>query len=582
MAMMIPSFIDPDTAPGEVDVYNMLANGPDDWVVFHQVDLTSTIRGSVKSRREIDFLIVIPKAGIMCIEVKSHEGIHFDGKNWHPSTIKQDPFKQSLNALKALERHLQSQGATLDSIPLGRCCIFPRSSFSLDSENAIVGRWELFDMRAFRGFRDSSVFCAALEDSLRKSIDREYGRQLATPLSSSQISRLKSYLAPIQKYRPSEREQIRAREEMAFSLLREQQKPIVKFAESATSTGELHNPRLIIDGAAGTGKSWIAMEIARRMADSGKRTGLVCFNKLVGEWIAVNISKDVGRPNLIAGPAIRMLIDMTGVPVPASPDESFWESDIYDAIEEKLTDPEFNDDVAFDYLIIDEAQDVLSKPRLFQSLMQLVPGGVEGGSYSLVGDFKYQLFGNRADLEGVLAEVRSKAKGIPTYPLYENCRNYSIVGGSAVKLSGIRDKVYEGFMRSGGSMTNFNLNFYPDRLSQLNLLAETIKKSKALGYDNSDIVILSLVNDDLCIARDLQKLSYKISSAKQPLPNTLRYCTVNSFKGLEAKVVIVTDIEAEENEFKRNQLYTSLTRATESVHVLFSESSRNLVAKWIF
>ena len=577
---MIPSFIDPDTAPGEVDVYNMLAHGPDDWIVFHQVDLTSTMRGTVKSRREIDFLIVIPKAGIMCIEVKSHEGIHFDGKFWHPSTIKQDPFKQSLNARYALKRHLESQGQELACIPLGRCCVFPRSSFSLDS-NAGVDRWELFDMRAFRGFKDSPAFCSALEDSLRKSVEKEYGGQLKDPLSLSQTSRLKSYLAPIQKNRPGLREQIKVREEVAFGLLREQQKPIVKFAESGTSAGKLHNPRLIIDGAAGTGKSWIAMEIARRMADSGKRTGLVCFNKLVGEWVAANVSKDIGRPNLIAGPAIRMLMDMTGVSVPVATDEKFWESGIYDAIEEKLTDPEFNDELAFDYLIIDEAQDVLSKPRLFQALMQLVPGGVTDGSYCLVGDFKYQLFGDRAELEGLLAEVRAVAKGIPTYPLYENCRNYSIVGGSAVKLSGIKDKVYEGFMRSGGSMSNFGLNFYADRPSQLNLLAEAIRKSKALGYDDSDIVVLSLVNDELCVARDLQKLSFKVSPAKKPLPNTVRYCTINAFKGLESKVVIVTDIEAEENEFKRNQLYTSLTRATESVHVLFSDSSWNLVGKWI-
>ena len=368
--MMIPSFIDPDTAPGEVDVYNMLAHGPDDWIVFHQVDLTSTLRGTVKSRREIDFLIVIPKAGIMCIEVKSHEGIHFDGKFWHPSTIKQDPFKQSLNARYALKRHLDSQGQELACIPLGRCCVFPRSSFSLDA-NAAVDRWELFDMRAFRGFKDSAAFCAALEDSLRKSIDKEYGGQLKEPLSLSQISRLKGYLAPIQKNRPGLREQIRVREQDAFNLLREQQKPIVKFAESGSSGGKLHNPRLIIDGAAGTGKSWIAMEIARRMADSGKRTALVCFNKLVGEWVATNVSKDINRQNLIAGPAIKLLMDLTGVSVPASPGDRFWDSDIYDAIEEKLTDPEFNDELSFDYLIIDEAQDVLSKPRLFEALMQL-------------------------------------------------------------------------------------------------------------------------------------------------------------------------------------------------------------------
>ena len=578
---MIPSFIDPGTAPGEVDVYNMLARGPDDWVVFHQVDLTSTVSGTSRQRREIDFVIIMPKVGILCIEVKSHDEIHFDGKFWYPASIKRSPFRQNLDATKSLERLLQAESFDIGSIPLGRCCVFPRASFSLD-RNVGVDPWELFDRRAFRGFKDSEAFSSALEDSLRKSIDKEYGSQLAASLTLSQISRIKGFLAPIQKNRPGLREQIRVREEVAFNLLREQQKPIVKFAESGASTGKLHNPRMIIDGAAGTGKSWIAMEIARRMADSGKRTALVCFNKLVGEWVASNVSKDIARQNLIAGPAIKLLMDMTGVSVPLDPSEKFWEYDIYDAIEEKLTDPEFSDDLAFDYLIIDEAQDVLSKPRLFQALMQLVPGGVEAGSYCLVGDFKYQLFGNRADLEDMLADVRAKAKGVPTYPLYENCRNYSIVGGAAVKLSGIKDKVYEGFMRSGGSMTNFNLNFYADRASQLNLLAETIKKSKALGYDDSDIVILSLVNDDLCIARDLQKLSFKVSPAKQPLPKTLRYCTINSFKGLEAKVVIVTDIEAEENEFKRNQLYTSLTRATESVHVLFSESSRNLVAKWIF
>jgi len=579
--MMIPSFIDPDTAPGEVDVYNMLAKGPDDWIIFHQVDLTATLEDIRNSRREIDFLIVIPKVGILCVEVKSHEGIHFDGKSWYPASIKKDPFKQSLNARFALSRHLKSQGVDLGGIPLGRCCIFPRSSFSLD-RNAGVDHWELFDMRQFRGFKDSASFCRALEDSLLKSINKEYGEQMRGPLTHSQISRLTGYLAPIQKNRPSLREQIKVREQEAFNLLREQQKPIVKFAESASTGGGLHNPRLIIDGAAGTGKSWIAMEIARRMADSGKRTALVCFNQLIGDWIGVNVSKDIHRQNLIAGSAIKILKDLTQIVVPPSPQAKFWESHIYDAIEEKITNPEFNDDLAFDYLIIDEAQDILSKPRLFSALMQLVPGGIAEGNYCLIGDFKYQLFGNRAELESLLSDVRTIARGIPTYPLYENCRNYSVVGESAVKLSGIKEKVYESYMRSGGSISNFNVNFYIDRATQLKLLIELLSKFKCAGYEDSDIVILSLVNDDDCIAIELAKMSYKVSSAKQPLNKTIRYCTVNSFKGLEAKVVIVTDVQIDENEFKRNQLYTALTRSTESVHVLFSETSRGLVGKWIF
>jgi hypothetical protein len=582
MAMMIPSFIDPDTAPGEIDVYNMLSNGPDEWIVFHQVDLSSTIKrdGSRQCRREIDFVIVIPTLGILCIEVKSHENIHFDGKFWYPDTIKQDPFKQSLNALKALERHLKSLGQELGSIQLGRCCIFPRSSFSL-IENASVNRWEFMDRQLFKSFRDSKTFCSALEESLKKTVEREYSQKASEFLTLSQITRLKSYLCPIQRKKPTLRDQIKIREERAFELLREQQKPILKFAEFSNDNGQLINPRLIIDGAAGTGKSWLAMEIARRMADSGKRTALVCFNQLVGDWMAKNVSKDIVRPNLIVGRALKLLIEITEVSIPDSPTEIFWDKEIYDLIEEKITDPEFNSEFAFDYLVIDEAQDILSKPRLFSALMHLLPGGIITGSYCFVGDFKYQLFGNRIELDNQLTDIKSKVRGISTFPLTENCRNYSVVGGSAVKLSGIKQKIYDGYMRSGGSIENFKLKFYSNDSSQINILADVIREYKSLGYDNSDIVILSLVNDKDSAAINLKKLSFKISSAKLALPDTIRYCTVNSFKGLEAKVVIVTDVEASENEFKRNQLYTALTRSTECVHVLFSETSRKLVGNWI-
>ena len=582
MAMMIPSFIDPDTAPGEIDVYNMLANGPDEWIIFHQVDLSSTIRrdGSRQCRREIDFLIVVPTLGILCIEVKSHENIHFDGKLWYPDTIKQDPFKQSLNALKALERHLKSLGQELGSIPLGRCCIFPRSSFSL-LENASLNRWEFMDKQLFKSFRDSKAFCLALEESLKKSVAHEYGLQESVFLTLSQINKLKSYLCPIQKKKPTLRDQIKVREENAFELLREQQKPVLRFAEFSTDDGKLLNPRVIIDGAAGTGKSWLAMEMARRMADSGKRTALVCYNQLVGDWMAANVSKDLIRPNLIVGRALKLLIDITEVSIPEAPSEIFWEKEIYDLIEDKITDPEFNSEFAFDYLIIDEAQDILSKPRLISALMHLLSGGIITGSYCLVGDFKYQVFGNKAELENQLSEIKKKAEGISSFPLTENCRNYSVVGGSAVKLSGIKHKVYDGYMRSGGSIDNFSLKFYSTDLEQINVLADIIRGYKAIGYNDSDIVILSLVKDEDCVAKNLVKLSFKTSSAKIALPNTIRYCTVNSFKGLEAKVVIVTDVEASENEFKRNQLYTALTRSTECVHVLFAEASRKLVGNWL-
>jgi hypothetical protein len=37
---------------------------------------------------EIDFVVIVPDTGILCIEVKSHECIAFDGEQWHPPEIK--------------------------------------------------------------------------------------------------------------------------------------------------------------------------------------------------------------------------------------------------------------------------------------------------------------------------------------------------------------------------------------------------------------------------------------------------------------------------------------------------------------
>src|SRR5215467_9034309 len=103
MAKLIPSFMDDRTPPGERDVFNMLAAGPDDWVVLHSLDLAPWNRSL---RTEIDFVVVIPDAGILCVEVKSHENISFHEDRWWPHDIKRSPFKQAADASHTLHRRL--------------------------------------------------------------------------------------------------------------------------------------------------------------------------------------------------------------------------------------------------------------------------------------------------------------------------------------------------------------------------------------------------------------------------------------------------------------------------------------------
>ena len=55
MARLIPSSMDDYTPPGERDVFNLVAAGPDDWVALHSIDLAPWNRGL---RTEIDFVII--------------------------------------------------------------------------------------------------------------------------------------------------------------------------------------------------------------------------------------------------------------------------------------------------------------------------------------------------------------------------------------------------------------------------------------------------------------------------------------------------------------------------------------------
>lgn len=88
MARLIPSFMDDKTPSGERDVFTMLLSGPDDWVAIHSLDLAPWNR---RLRTEIDFLVIIPDTGLLCIEVKSHDAISFENDRWYPPDLKRPP-----------------------------------------------------------------------------------------------------------------------------------------------------------------------------------------------------------------------------------------------------------------------------------------------------------------------------------------------------------------------------------------------------------------------------------------------------------------------------------------------------------
>lgn len=569
MARMIPSFMDDHTPPGERDVFNLLAAGPDDWVALHALDLAPWNKGL---RTEVDFIVIAPDAGILCIEVKSHENVGFDGQRWFPDSIKRSPFKQAADGRFALHRSLAEIAPHLKGIPVVHACIFPRSPFELPL-NLSIQPWEVMDLRVIRTFSDGDAFCRALKSMIEQSIAAD-GRlwSLKHGMSQDQIDSIVKSCVPVQKRHPDAREEIQRREEEIERVLCEQQKPVLLLTSC--------NERLVVTGGAGTGKTLIAMEVARRAAENGRRVALLCFNQLVGDWMEREILKGGPRlPNLFVGRAIKVMAAMTGTEIPADPSAEFWDFELPQRLEDRLTDPDFRLGAAFDFMVIDEAQDLLARPRLWNCLMEFLDGGMEKGAFTLFGDFENQVLTERATMKDNLKDLEESARPAQWH-LIENCRNYRIVGDTAVQLAGLSEQVYSAYLRSGGGAHNYDICYFDTDVAQLEQLSRWIGEFKAQGYRPSEITLLSFRADRSSAAARLQAVGHKILPVRQA-GSAMSYTSIHSFKGMENKVIILTDVALGNQDFHRDLFYTGMTRATECVRILCEKTSQQTLLQWL-
>ena len=144
MARIVPAYMDERSPPGEKYVFEMLLGGPVEWTAIHSLDLAPWNRNL---RTELDFLLMVPGTGILCIEVKSHKNIFFDGTMWLPDSLDRNPFKQALDARGAFVRRIIKIMPVLQSVPITQMCIFPFSSF--DPSNTIsICPWEVIDQNS--------------------------------------------------------------------------------------------------------------------------------------------------------------------------------------------------------------------------------------------------------------------------------------------------------------------------------------------------------------------------------------------------------------------------------------------------
>lgn len=505
MAIMIPEKpIDIPVGSREDEMFIALTGLPDEYYVFHSFVLISNTEGILRES-ETDFVIFHPRKGIICLEAKAGHVYCSQGTWFYGSGLKMrhgGPYKQAdLNKWK-LQKYFEEKGMldVWDKCKTIHAVWFPA-----------VNKSELNRIQ-FPSDGDKSI--TLTEESLEnieRDIDRIFAIELPskveTTITKAEARRvLDNVLCPSFDLVPSMISELGIKRN-AFNRLLKEQVNILNFLEE--------QPYAVINGAAGTGKTMIALEKARRHSETGERVLFLCFNRFLRDYCKANYAHNNIVYNTIDGFACSYCSTETAD---------------YTLLQDKLEVAYCEGSFPFKHVIIDEGQDFgqdrIEETEIINLLETIVLSEEIGGSFYLFYDKNQLVQGDR--IPKYIADSDCKLT------LYRNCRNTENIAITSMRPLGVtsRPKMFSGCIK-GESPRVF--------------IAETAEKQKSFldtalkqFFDRrvKDIVILTCKTENASvIAQYCTNGKYFLNG--QPY----RFTTCRKFKGLEADAIILIDID---------------------------------------
>jgi NAD(P)-dependent dehydrogenase (short-subunit alcohol dehydrogenase family) len=568
MTRMYPSKLPANANRGEADLFALIrdAAGSESYACLHSLGLTGHER---KEYAEADFVVVGP-AGLFVLEVKGgtverSNGIWTIGSPGKTYQSEEGPFAQAQSAIHPLRKFLKAElGLGRSRYLLGWGVAFPHTCFRIRSPE-----WDssvVYDDRDLgRSFMKYIERLEAHFQSVRLGLD--WGR--APQLSKQTVSAVVSALRGDFELTPTIR-----------SLLGDSRRELASLSASQFQVLDLalneRNPRLLCDGAAGTGKTLIGMEAARRLAAQGKRVLLLCFNTQLGRFLANDASEvrngvTVATVHRFMTDAIRRAgLEARLKSTPAEAPDHFtrvvpelFEEAAFALIEE-------NELPQYDAMIIDEAQDVLSD-AVVNALDLVLKGGFRNGRWLVLLDTGLQAR-VYARLE---AEVLERLRGYAGAELVltENFRNPKAVVREMIEVVGGDAPACRRLLQSTVDYRRIGDDADAGRKLKA-LLVELIRAGAAPG----SITILSArARDASLVVRhppDTGKAIVHIEDGVACPPDSISASTVSGFKGLENEIIILTDVPPMDplSDWGRAVLYVGMTRARSKLFMLVDEA----------
>ncbi len=539
MARMVPFPMLPTESSAERRLYEGFLEQLDDaYVVYHSVDWVLA-GANEPNQGEADFVVAHPEAGVLVLEAKGG-GLSYDPatKRWSQSghggshLLDEDPFHQAKDEMHSLVAILEAQPGW--------------------------GRW-----------RPSYGFGLAFPDGWYEH-DAHPGAPAAVVIDRDDMERLAHRVAEIMRYwrRDGRRFGAEGMDALALALgyrvevraplkleFDEEDKKIVELTQDQAwiLAFVTHRKRAAVTGPAGCGKTLLAVEIAKRLAFSGRPTLLTCFNKGLAKYLrqctegAANL--DVAHfHELCVRTAREAGLQLTEATTePGSP---YFEHRLPELLEQAAREL----GPRYDAMVVDEAQDF--REWWWPALLALHRDPDEGTLY-LFADDNQNLYGGSLPLD---PEHRCP-------PLPANLRNTE-------RIHEFVSVFYRGDEKPAARGPHGRppeILGYKDDRDLAHLLAVVLTNLvEEEDVPLEDIVVLTPSGKEKSRLRARDRVD-GFRLADEVEPGTVLTASVHGFKGLERPVVILAELGDKHEEDLAQYLYVGGSRARNHLIVLAAE-----------
>lgn len=482
---------------------------------------------------EVDFVVAIEGAGIVCIEVKGGEVWH-DGDGWRQirggrqHTI--EPVRQAREACYALRDFIEKDPRwTQGRLRWDHVVVLPNTELPADFGLPDCPRWKVVDRTDLPELVDKLRYVLVRQELDRPLLTKEGIDQLGTALSGRGLPQRDVVARAL------------ANEDAADALTEHQ--AIILDAIRLLN-------RVEVRGGAGSGKTFLAMEQARRLAQRGQRVALVCYSHGLASYLE-RICETWPRRQQ---PAYVGEFHALGVQwgAPEGPDEAlrteetvrFWEHDL--PLQMADLAAQLEPGHRFDSIVVDEAQDFAD--AWWDPLLAALRDPVDGGLYVFTD-------------EGQRVFNRVGSPPVPLVPLIldHNLRNTRQIANAFQPLVDHPMR----FLGGEGPAVTFVACGRDEALGvgddQVDLLLEQ-------GWRPEDLALLTTGSRHPEQA-ERQKDGHKAYWDSFWDTDQVFYGHVLGFKGLERRCVVLVVNEEGKFERSRERLYVGLSRARDQLVV---------------